>query len=317
MGLEIPDALKPVAAVVVYKWPETDETGLRAAADRWDQIADLLDQVNDLGDDVVKVVLANTEGETHDAIDAFWKNVGGDGGTLQSTAEFCRELAFVLRVMAMLVLAVKLYIISMLVFLAIQLAAAAAAAAPTLGASLAEGAAVQVAVRTAITQALKKLIQEIGVRTIVQGAVLGAGVKGGIEVGFQSLEIKLGVRDGYDGFSIASNSIYGAISGAVAAPVSKLLNDKGVSLTGNPVSDWTVNYLIGKKVGNTVADMTWGEQESITERAANDAIDYTRNEIVESLTAPSNDSQPGNGQNPSSTKPSTADQGSSLDLPVQ
>ncbi|MET8774594.1 hypothetical protein ABZV58_06160 [Nocardia sp. NPDC004654] len=273
--------------------------------------------MNDLGDDVVKVVLANTEGDTHDAIDAFWKNVGGDGGTLQSTAEFCRELAFVLRVMAMLVLAVKLYIISMLVFLAIQLAAAAAAAAPTLGASLAEGAAVQVAVRTAITQALKKLIQEIGVRTIVQGAVLGAGVKGGMEVGFQSLEIKLGVRDGYDGFSIASKSIYGAISGAVAAPVSKLLNDKGVSLTGNSVSDWTVNYLIGKKVGNTVADMTWGEQKSITERATNDAIDYTRKQIVESLTEPSNDSPPGNGQNPTSPKPSTADQGSSLDLPVQ
>ncbi|GAA5059018.1 hypothetical protein GCM10023318_39050 [Nocardia callitridis] len=317
MGLEIPDALKPVASLVVGKWPETDETGLRAAADQWDQIADLLEQVNELGDDVVKVVLANTEGETHDAIDAFWKTVAGEDGTLQNVADFCKELAFVLRVMAMLVLAVKLYIISMLVFLAIQLAVAAASAAPTLGASLAEGAAVQVAVRAAVTTALKKLIQDIGIKTIVKGALIGASVKAGTEVGFQSLEMKIGVRDGYDGLAIASNTVSGAITGAVAAPVSKLLNDKGVNLTGNSKGDWLVNWRLGQHVGGAVSDATWGEQEGIPARVAGDAVDYTRNEIVETLSQPPATPQPTTESNPAPPKPSTADQGSSLDLPPQ
>ncbi|MEV5839655.1 hypothetical protein [Nocardia sp. NPDC052112] len=303
MGLEIPDELKPVAALVVAKWPETDETGLRAQADRWDEMAELLEQLSELGDDVVKVVLAHTAGDTHDAIDAFWKKAGGADGALPQLAQFCRELAFVLRVMAFLVLGVKLYIISMLVYLAVQLAIAAALAVETLGASVAEGAAVQVAVRTMITTALRELIQQIGVRTIVQGALLGAGIKAGTEVGFQSLEIKLGIRDGYDGSSIASQGITGAISGAVAAPVTKLLNDKGVNLTNSgSVGKSVTNYLIGKKVGSTVSELTWGDQEGITDRVKKDVGDYVRKEIVEELSETPNTQTTGQPQ-------------SSLDLP--
>ncbi|WP_405177030.1 hypothetical protein OG225_21580 [Nocardia sp. NBC_01377] len=303
MGLEIPDELEPVAALVVYKWPETDETGLRGAADTWDQMADLLDQVNDLGSDVVKVVLANTQGDTHDAIENFWNKAGGDTGMLGELSEFCRELAFVLRVMAALVLAVKLFIIAMLVYLAVQLAAAAAAAVPSLGTSTAVGAAAQVSTRVAVTTALRQLIQDITAKTIVLGAVTGLGTSSAIEVGFQSLEIKLGVREGYDWTQVGSVAAHGAIKGAVAAPVKQILKNAGVQLPGDSVIGGDhvgPSALISKMIGKKVADVAWGEEPGIAGRGTEVATKVIRQEIVDAL-----------------AESSTLNQGSSLDLPQQ
>lgn len=295
MGLEIPDELKPVAALVVYKWPETDETGLRGAADQWDQMASLLEEVNGYGDDVVKVVLAHTEGETHDAIDAFWKKAGGDDGALTKLADFCKELAFALRVMAALVLAVKIFIIAMLVYLVIQLAAAAAAAIPTLGASAAEGAAVQVGVRATITQALKKLLENITKRTIIEGAAWGAGLGGGFELGFQSLEKILGLRDGYDWQDVASKTVFGGIKGAIAAPVQQMLINKGLKLPGDDASipvplvgnvgeKFGPTAQIAKMIGTDAANVLWGEEPGLVGRGTEVGEKYVRQEIVEELT---------------------------------
>ncbi|MEV4129837.1 hypothetical protein [Nocardia sp. NPDC049707] len=102
--------------------------------------------------------------------------------------------------------------------------------------------------------------------------------------------------------SIASQGISGAISGAVAAPVTKLLNDNGVNLTNSSLGETDSNYLVGKKVGTTVSELTWGEQDGITDQVKKDAGDYVRKEIVEEL----------------SEKPDTQTTGqpqSSLDLP--
>ncbi|WP_194817501.1 hypothetical protein [Nocardia sp. XZ_19_385] len=295
MGLEIPDELKSVAALVVYKWPEADETGLRGAADKWDQMASLLEQLNDYGDDVIKVVLANTEGDTHDAIEQFWAKAGGADGALADLAEFCRQLAFVLRMMAFLVLAVKLFIIAMLVYLVVQLAIAAAAAVPSGGTSVAAGAAVQVSVRLVITQALKKLVQDILVRTIVKwvakqaaiGAVLGVTQ----EFAFQSAEIKLGLRDGYDLTDIASKGVHNAIKN----PIKKALGDT----------------VVAGLVGDKVADLVWGNESGLVGRSLDTAQtageQYVRTKIVEALTEPASTEQ----------QPSTKDEGSSLDLPTQ
>ncbi|MEV6273753.1 hypothetical protein [Nocardia sp. NPDC051832] len=316
MGIEIPDALKPVASLVVYQWPETDETSLWEAADQWDQMAALVEQVNDYGGDVIKVVLANTEGETHDSIEQFWNKAGGDDGALSDLQEFCENLATALRIMAALVLAVKLFIISMLVYLAVQLAIAAAMAVQTLGASVAQGAAQQVAVRVAITQALKKLLENITKWTIIKGAAFGAAVGFGKEFGFQSLEKYLGVRDGYDWKELASDSARGAVIGAIAAPVQQMLKNQGLgNLPGDNIG-WKVGdtfgptALIAKKIANEVVSTVW-EDEGIGERAKEVGTKVIRKEIVEELTEQPNQSQP------NSQKPSTADQGSSLDLPAQ
>ncbi|MEV0252098.1 hypothetical protein AB0H76_36315 [Nocardia sp. NPDC050712] len=313
MGLEIPDELKPVAALVVYQWPEADETGLRGAADKWDQMASLLEQINSYGDDVIKVVLANTEGETHDAIEQFWNKAGGEDGALADLAEFCKELAFVLRIMAFLVLAVKIFIISMLIYLVVQLAIAAAAAIPSGGTSVAAGAAVQVSVRLVITQALKKLVQDILVRTIVKwvakqmalGAVLGVSK----ELVFQTAEIRLGVRDGYDLTDVASKGVHNAIQ----QPIQKVVS----ALGGNTF----IAKRIGTKVGDTVADTVWGEESGLVGRAKETGVSYVekeiREEIVEALTQPSATAPQNEESKPNNAKPSTADQGSSLDLPTQ
>ncbi|MFC9892283.1 hypothetical protein ACFVMC_01195 [Nocardia sp. NPDC127579] len=316
MGIEIPDALKPVASLVVYQWPETDETSLWEAADKWDEMASLIGQVNDYGGDVVKVVLANTQGETHDSIEQFWNKAGGDDGALADLQEFCENLATALRIMAALVLAVKLFIISMLVYLVVQLAIAAAAAIPSGGTSAAAGAAVQVSVRTMITQALKKLLENITKWTIIKGAVFGAGVGFGKEFGFQSLEKFLGVRDGYDWGELASDSVRGAVVGAIAAPVQQMLKNQGLgNLPGDNIG-WKVGdtfgptAMIAKTIGNKVVGTVW-EDEGIAERSKEVGTKVIRKEIVEELTEQSNQAQP------NSQKPSTADQGSSLDLPVQ
>ncbi|MBB5914764.1 hypothetical protein BJY24_003631 [Nocardia transvalensis] len=325
MGLEIPDELKPVAALVVTKWPEADETGLRGAADQWDQIADLIDQLNDYGGDVVKVVLANTQGETHDSIDQFWKKAGGDEGALGELSEFCRELAFALRVMAMLVLAVKVFIIGMLVYLAVQLAISAALAVETLGASVAEGAAVQMTVRTAITQALQKLLQEIAVKTIIKRAAVGAGIGAGIgagkEFGFQSLEKFLGLRDGYDWQDVASEGVHGGIQGAIAGPISNALKDKGIKFSNNGATDWFIRSTIGKKIGDPIADAAWGDNQGIGDRVKDDAGKYVRQQAVEFLTeqgsgtdTPAVDTGSGQRQNhnPAPLAPTTPEEGYEL-----
>ncbi|QIS09169.1 hypothetical protein [Nocardia arthritidis] len=303
MGIEIPSELKPVAALVVAKWPESDETGLQGAADRWNQMGDLLDKLNDDGDDIVKILLAHTEGKTHDSIEQFWKKVGGKDGALKQLADLCHELGQVLQIMAYLVLAVKLFIISMLIYLAVQLAIAAAGAVETLGASVAEGAAQEVAVRAAINKALSKLLENITVWTVVKGAAIGGSLGALKEFGLQELEIKLGVRNGLDVGDIATESARGAITGAIASPVSatstKLLKESGIS-TGTKAGDWLLNNRIGHEVGSKTVGSVWDET-SITDRLTGKIEDKLREKIVDELSKPQT-----TGQNPSS-----------LDLPPQ
>ncbi|WP_062991437.1 WXG100-like domain-containing protein [Nocardia anaemiae] len=152
MGLQIPAALEPVAAVVVYRWPKADETKLFSLGNKAEMMANTLEKYSGKIDTKFREALGYIEGETHDAIERYRQQTMH---AIETLTDLLRDIALALRIYASLILAIKLYIISMLIYTAIQLAAAAAAAVPTLGASTAEAAAMQVAIRTAITQALQ------------------------------------------------------------------------------------------------------------------------------------------------------------------
>lgn len=76
MGIEIPDYLKPVAALVACEWPKADETALLRMADHWEHMGDTLSQIRAEGDAVTTAILARIDGRTHESIQQFWRTAG-------------------------------------------------------------------------------------------------------------------------------------------------------------------------------------------------------------------------------------------------
>ncbi|WP_433197933.1 hypothetical protein ACQP1G_02470 [Nocardia sp. CA-107356] len=218
MGLSIPPALQPVAAVVVYRWPKADETKLFRLGNAAEKMANRLEKYSGRIDAKFQEALGHIEGETHDAIERYRSKTVQ---ALETLTDLLRDIALALRIYASLVLAIKLYIISMLIYTAIQLAAAAAAAVPTLGASTAEAAAMQVAIRTAISQALRKLIQQILTQTVIKAAT-GALTGTAKEFLLETLAIEAGTRDGYDIDRLTKAGERGALSGGIQGALNKL-----------------------------------------------------------------------------------------------
>ncbi|WP_433627170.1 hypothetical protein [Nocardia sp. CA-120079] len=218
MGLQIPAALEPVAAVVVYRWPKADETKLFSLGNKAEAMANTLEKYSGKIDTKFQEALSHIEGETHDAIERYRQQTMQ---AVETLTDLLRDIALALRIYASLILAIKLYIISMLIYTAIQLAAAAAAAVPTLGASTAEAAAMQVAIRTAITQALRKLIQQILTQTVIKAAT-GALTSTAMEFLRQTIGIEMGTRDGYDVDRLVESGERGALDGAIQGALNKL-----------------------------------------------------------------------------------------------
>ncbi|WP_227998122.1 WXG100-like domain-containing protein [Nocardia australiensis] len=218
MGLQIPPALRPVAAVVVYRWPKADETKLFRLGNLFEKKAVKVDRYRDKVDAKVEEALGHIEGKTHDAIEEYRKKVND---ALDTLVELLHGLALALKIYAALVLAIKLYIIAMLIYTAAQLAIAAAAAAPTLGASAAEAAAMQAAVKAAVTAALRKLITQILTQTVVRAAI-GAGRSASLEFIRQTVKIEFGRQNGYDTSRLAYAAERGGLTGGVQGALNKL-----------------------------------------------------------------------------------------------
>jgi hypothetical protein len=218
MGLQIPSALEPVAAVVDYRWPKADETKLFSLGNRAEKMAHTLEKYSGRVATKFQEALGHIEGETHDVIERYRQQTMR---AIETLTDLLRDIALALRIYASLILAIKLYIISMLIYTAIQLAAAATAAVPTLGASTAEAAAMQVAIRTAITQALRKLIQQILTQTVIKAAT-GASTSTAMEFLRQTMAIEAGTRDGYDIDRLVTSGERGALSGAIQGALNKL-----------------------------------------------------------------------------------------------
>jgi hypothetical protein len=124
MGIEIPGWLRSVSSIAVGSdWPEGDETAMRRLADSWISTAGALNQIDTEAAEAMAKALAAIEGDTHDAIDALWRTIGGDGA-IGDLVEFSEHLADTLDEGATDIEHAKLMIIAALVILAAELAAA-------------------------------------------------------------------------------------------------------------------------------------------------------------------------------------------------
>ncbi|WP_216898584.1 hypothetical protein [Nocardia alni] len=232
MGIELPGPLKPVASLVACKWPECDETALKHVATDWDNIATTLGQIRDEGDQVTKAVLGKISGKVHDAIQKYWQDIYDGLGDLIT---LCKAIAFACRIMAMLVLAVKLYIIAQLVALAVQIAVDTAAAPETLGASEAEAVAAEAAAKVALKAALKELLEKIVKETAIsagKGFLEGSGK----ELAWETAETALGQRQGINMSSVLHAGEHQAVQDGVSTAANTALSGLGVKPEDNDLS---------------------------------------------------------------------------------
>ncbi|AVH22122.1 polymorphic toxin type 30 domain-containing protein [Nocardia cyriacigeorgica] len=224
MGIEIPEALQWAAKYVVGAgdWPEGDETAMRRMADAYTSAATTLD---DLGDDAqrqVNQLLAALDGQSADAIEAFWKKLGNDEGALSALTGLLTDQADLVDDGANDIEHTKLMIIAQLVIFAVEMAAALAAMATGVGApaGAAAGAAARVATQAAIRLTMRQLLQRILTR-VVKEAALGALEEGGLDLGIRLIQAAKGDRElSRDDFtavwqSAAGGAIGGAISGGL------------------------------------------------------------------------------------------------------
>ncbi|MBF6097803.1 hypothetical protein IU510_06890 [Nocardia cyriacigeorgica] len=248
MGIEIPEALQWAAKYVVGAgdWPEGDETAMRRMADAYTSAATTLD---DLGDDAqrqVNQLLAALDGQSADAIEAFWKKLGNDDGALSALTGLLKDQADVVDDGANDIEHTKLMIIAQLVIFAVEMAAALAAMATGVGApaGAAAGAAARVATQITIRMLMKQLLQRIVTR-VVKEAALGALEEGGLDLGIRLIQAAKGDRElSRDDFTAVWQS---AAGGAIGGAISGGLGREG-GLT-NGVGD-TAGEGLGNAVGN-------------------------------------------------------------------
>ncbi|ATL71416.1 WXG100-like domain-containing protein [Nocardia terpenica] len=226
MGLRIPGELQWVAKYVVGAgdWPQGDETAMRRVAHAWRELATTVDQVETDGASVMREVLAAVDaGQTHNALDEFWRRFAGEKGSLPGVAKTARELADHLDKGAADIEHTKYAILAALAIFAVQMVQAAATAATIIGApaAAAEEAAAQVATRVTIRMILKKLLTNmISRQALLKGAALGVAQSVGTDLGATLLQIAEGHRGGLTGnewWALAREGVSGAIAGDIGA----------------------------------------------------------------------------------------------------
>ncbi|MBU3061647.1 hypothetical protein KO481_08930 [Nocardia sp. NEAU-G5] len=260
MGIELPGPLKPVASLVACKWPECDETALKNVGTDWDNIATTLGQIKDEGDQVAKTVLSKISGEVHDSIQKYWKDIY-DG--LDDLITLCKAIAFACRVMAMLILAIKLYIIAQLVALAAQIAIDTAAAPETLGASEAEAVVAEAAAKVALKAALKELLEKIVKETAIaagKGFLKGAGK----ELAWETAENAMGLRNGISMSTVLQAGEHEAVQDGVSTAANTALSGLGVDTSDSDVSNAV------DSASSSLADDTGDSPQSDKDRAKDD-----------------------------------------------
>ncbi|MBF6412285.1 toxin glutamine deamidase domain-containing protein [Nocardia cyriacigeorgica] len=258
MGIEIPEALQWAAKYVVGAgdWPEGDETAMRRMADAYTTAATTLD---DLGDDAqrqVNQLLSALDGQTADAIEAFWKKLGNNDGALSALTGLLKDQADLVDDGANDIEHTKLMIIAQLVIFAVEMAAALAAMATGVGApaGAAAGAAARVATQAAIRLTMRQLLQRILTR-VVKEAALGALEEGGLDLGIRLIQAAKGDRElSRDDFTAVWQS---AAGGAIGGAISGGLGREGGLTNG-------VGETAGEGLGNAVGN-----------RAKQFATDYT------------------------------------------
>ncbi|MCX5044462.1 hypothetical protein OG921_14925 [Aldersonia sp. NBC_00410] len=231
MGIEIPGWLRSVASVAVGSdWPDGDETAMRRLADSWVGTASALNQLDGEAAEAMSKALVTIEGDTHDAMADFWRQIGGDGAVGQ-LIEVCEHLADTLDKGATDIEHAKLMIIAALTILAAELAAAAATLVISLGTSAAAGAAAEAATQVTVRMIIRELVQKLLAQLTMQAAkqlalaagrhaLIGALTQGGLDAGIQGWQAATGRRDDLDMASIGKSALSGAVDEVVSSGVS-------------------------------------------------------------------------------------------------
>ncbi len=313
MGIEIPEALQWAAKYVVGAgdWPEGDETAMRRMADAYTTAATTLD---DLGDDAqrqVNQLLAALDGQTADAIEAFWKKLGNNDGALSALTELLRNQADVVDDGANDIEHTKLMIIAQLVIFAVEMAAALAAMATGVGApaGAAAGAAARVATQITIRMLMKQLLQRILTR-VVKEAALGALEEGGLDLGIRLIQAAKGDRElSRDDFtavwqSAAGGAIGGAISGGhgreggLTNGVGETAGEGLGNAVGNRAKQFATDYTteVASDIGSqaAMAAITGEEFELSADTFTSAAAGAAQNQFDRGGND-SGDNEPGNG----------------------
>lgn len=269
MGIELPGQLRWVADMVLGQdWPEGDETAMRRLGDSWSTASTDLDELTEAAAKIVYDALACIEGDTHDALEEFWRKIEE---AFDQVSTLAAQLGEALDVDALNIEYTKLSIIAALIILAAEVTAALIAASLTFGATTPGIVVAQLATKAAIKMLLKQLLLKL-----LQGAIVGAAegaLKGYFtDLAVQSIQINKGDRTtmdlGLTHTAVTTGGVEGffagAIGGSVTGSVGKgdgiagALNPGGISRAAGLTSAFTTDLALGlegRKFANELNDI--------------------------------------------------------------
>ncbi|MFC4377515.1 hypothetical protein ACFO5K_25875 [Nocardia halotolerans] len=270
MGIELPGVLRWVADMALGQdWPEGDETAMRRLGDSWTTTSTNLDDITEAAAKIVHDALTSIEGDTHVALEEFWRQI--EDAFVQVSA-LATQLGETLDADALNIEYTKLSIIAALIILAAEVSAALIASCVTFGAATPGIVLAQVATKAAIKMLLRQLLAKI-----LQGAIVGAAegvLKGYLtDLAVQSIQINRGDRTtmdlGLTQTAVTTGGVEGLFAGAIGGSVTGSVG-KGDGLAGalNPGSTVSraagvagiVNDVVlgleGRRLGNEVNDAT-------------------------------------------------------------
>ena len=248
MGIEIPGAVQWLTPIVVgAKWPEGDETRLRAMRDAWQAAEKAVGEVLGDGNNASKAALGCMSGQTAEKFEEHWKKYTEGDAYLVNLEQICTDLASGCDNAALGIEYTKLSIIAALIILAAQIAAMIASAVATFGASTAGIPIVQVATRITVQMIFQQLIRQIiinvainvGVDVAIQGIQFASGKQrkswdvsktvdagiAGVAAGVASAGVGMASPLGGTSKNFAQSAATGAVEGAVAGATGNVLNN--------------------------------------------------------------------------------------------
>ncbi|WP_425828844.1 hypothetical protein [Streptomyces fractus] len=230
MAIMLPTEVDWVLDLLDFKWPNIDEDKLHEAAQLWREFGQAAAEYATQGESAARAVAGAHVGEAAEAFVREWKKFDGGDGYLADLATSADLLAVTLDICGYAVLALKMYVIAQLIFIAVQFAIAQASAPVTLGASEAvlagEVATSRMLLQRAATEAAQKIMDAVvnalkeraikKIQDIAKEIATDIASKLGQEVVSQSLKTSFGAQKGIDfqGLGVAAgNGAIGKVFG--------------------------------------------------------------------------------------------------------
>jgi hypothetical protein len=138
MGISLPSELTSLLSILGYNWPQGDETKLFELGQKLMNFSSQLQNVLGNADSTAAQAWKENVGQDIQAFQNHWNQNDGPSKILQDASTAGQVVGAGMMIVAGILLALKINVISQLVILAIQIAQAIAMAAVTFGASLLE-----------------------------------------------------------------------------------------------------------------------------------------------------------------------------------